>query len=256
MSALAVFTFENFEVRVAGTPGKPEWVAADVCKVLDIANSRDTLARFEEDERGVVIADTLGGNQEMATVTEAGLYRLIFKSRKPAAKRFQRWVFHEVLPTLRKTGSYSVEVEIPPVQKLAAIASLPPAAQKQHILQTSYEFLERTGGVDERDRLLFRDSFRNIALADRLQAPALPAATGRLEWPVSDRANALGYRPHALHLQKIGSLLAKMYQTRHGRPPVKREQFVGGTTRMVNVYGEADLDLMDRAIREVMGEVG
>lgn len=66
------------------------------------------MADFDEDEKGVYTIYTLGGEQEMLTVTEAGLYRLIFKSRKPVAKRFQWWVFHDVLPTLRRTGTYSI----------------------------------------------------------------------------------------------------------------------------------------------------
>lgn len=105
---LTVFAFEGNTVRFVGTAQKPEWVAQDVCSVLGIKNARDTLADFEPDEKGVAIVYTPGGNQEMLTVTEPGLYRLIFKSRKEVAKRFQRWVFHEVLPSIRKTGSYAL----------------------------------------------------------------------------------------------------------------------------------------------------
>jgi prophage antirepressor-like protein len=63
---------------------------------------------LEDDEKGTAIVSTPGGEQEMLTVTEPGLYRLLSKSRKPIAKRFQRWVFHQVLPSIRKTGSYSL----------------------------------------------------------------------------------------------------------------------------------------------------
>lgn len=105
---LTVFAFEGNTVRFVGTAQKPEWVAQDVCSVLGIKNARDTLADFEPDEKGVAIVYTPGGSQEMLTVTEPGLYRLIFKSRKEIAKRFQRWVFHEVLPSIRKIGSYSL----------------------------------------------------------------------------------------------------------------------------------------------------
>jgi prophage antirepressor-like protein len=112
MSDLSVFVFESQQVRFVGTPEKPEWVAADVCVILEIKNPSDALASFDEDERGLANVYTPGDDnplgQEMLTVTEAGLYRLIFKSRKPVAKRFQRWVFHEVLPSLRRTGKYEM----------------------------------------------------------------------------------------------------------------------------------------------------
>ncbi|UKP01012.1 BRO-N domain-containing protein [Nostoc sp. UHCC 0870] len=122
MSNLAVFVFESQEVRFVGTAEKPEWVAADVCAILDIdtsvaVNGQIRKAKdgstyrdggLDEDEKGSLNVSTPGGEQEMLTVTEPGLYRLIFKSRKPVAKRFQRWVFHEVLPSLRRTGKYEI----------------------------------------------------------------------------------------------------------------------------------------------------
>lgn len=107
MSDLRTFIFENQDVRVAGTAKAPEWVAQDVCDILSIAEARSSLRDFDEDEKGVCTMHTPGGVQELLTVTEFGLYRLIFKSRKEVAKKFQRWVLHEVLPAIRKTGSYT-----------------------------------------------------------------------------------------------------------------------------------------------------
>lgn len=99
-------SFKGHPIRFVGTDENPEWVGADVCNVLEIRNSRDALAGVPEDEKGVAIADTLGGKQQLVTVFEPGLYRLIVKSRKPQAKEFQRWVFREVLPSIRKFGTY------------------------------------------------------------------------------------------------------------------------------------------------------
>jgi len=101
-----VFPITNQAVRIVDQNGEPWWVAKDVCEVLAIANSRDALNRLDDDEKGVVITDTLGGPQEMAIINEAGLYSLILTSRKPEAKEFKRWVTHEVLPSIRKTGGY------------------------------------------------------------------------------------------------------------------------------------------------------
>ena len=72
------------------------------------------LSRLDDDEKGVSSIDTLGGVQTMATVNESGLYSLIMGSRKPEAKRFKKWVTAEVLPSIRKTGSYGVD----PIQAL------------------------------------------------------------------------------------------------------------------------------------------
>ena len=103
-----VFEHEEFgEVRVVMIDGEPWFVAADVCRVLEISNSRAAVSRLDDDEKDAVgITDTIGRQQQMTVVNEPGLYRLIFSSRKPGAKRFQRWVYHEVLPSIRKTGSY------------------------------------------------------------------------------------------------------------------------------------------------------
>jgi anti-repressor protein len=100
------YFFNAHLVRVALVDGEPWWYASDVCRVLEIANNRDALSRLDEDEKGVALTDTPGGRQEMSTVNEAGLYALILGSRKPSAKAFKRWVTHEVLPSIRKTGGY------------------------------------------------------------------------------------------------------------------------------------------------------
>lgn len=86
--------------------GEPWFVAVDVCKHLGLGNPRSSLALLDTDERSVHTVDTPGGNQEMATVSEAGLYSLILRSRKPEAKEFKRWVTHEVLPAIRRHGGY------------------------------------------------------------------------------------------------------------------------------------------------------
>jgi prophage antirepressor-like protein len=98
--------FEGKRVRFVGTPDKPEWVAQDVGDILDIENVSRSLVDFDDDQKGIRIVYTLGGKQKLLTVYEPGLYRLIFRSRTPEAKRFQRWVFGEVLPSLRKYGTY------------------------------------------------------------------------------------------------------------------------------------------------------
>ena len=106
---------KNFEstdfgtIRVAEINGEPWFIAADGCQALEVKNGRDALSRLDDDEKGVALTDTLGGKQEMATVSEAGLYALVLSSRKPEAKAFKRWVTHDVLPSIRKHGAYMTE---------------------------------------------------------------------------------------------------------------------------------------------------
>jgi len=106
MNSLQIYTFQNRNVRVAGSPENPLFVAADVCRILDLTDVTSALRGLEDDEKGPLIMRTLGGDQTMNAVTESGLYALVFKSRKPEAKAFRKWVTSEVLPAVRKTGSY------------------------------------------------------------------------------------------------------------------------------------------------------
>jgi prophage antirepressor-like protein len=102
----AKYEFEGVAVRVLDQAQQPWFVLADVAKVLGIANPRDTAMGFAEDEKGVATTDTPGGPQRLTIISEPGLYRMIFKSRKPSAGRFKSWVVREVLPAIRKTGQY------------------------------------------------------------------------------------------------------------------------------------------------------
>ncbi|WP_205610115.1 MULTISPECIES: P63C domain-containing protein [Myxococcus] len=97
-------------VRVVfGENGEPWFVATDVCSALAISNSRMAVSRLDKDERNTVnIADGNRVNPNVTVISEAGVYRLVFTSRVDGAERFKRWLAHEVLPTIRKTGAYGV----------------------------------------------------------------------------------------------------------------------------------------------------
>ncbi|CAI8808962.1 BRO domain protein [Pseudomonas donghuensis] len=115
-------TFENHNVRLLLIEGEPWFVGSDVCAALDLGGRpRNFLRMLDEDEKGAHIVSTPGGSQEMQVINEAGLYSLIFKSRKPEAKRFRKWVTGEVLPSLRKYGSYTVTgtTEVQPAGPMA-----------------------------------------------------------------------------------------------------------------------------------------
>lgn len=87
--------------------GEPLVVLADLCRALEIRNGRDVAARLGDDQKGVAAIDTPGGPQNMTVVNESGLYEVIIRSDKPEAVKFRRWITGEVLPALRRSGSYS-----------------------------------------------------------------------------------------------------------------------------------------------------
>lgn len=103
MNEMQVFKYEDNEVRTVEQGGEVWWVLADVCRVLDIKNPTDVRKRLDEDERARF---NLGRQGEANIISESGLYKVILRSDKPKAKKFTRWVTHEVLPTIRRTGGY------------------------------------------------------------------------------------------------------------------------------------------------------
>lgn len=113
MTDIQIFKNEQFgEVRTIEKNGEPWFVANDICKVLGHTNSRVAVAALDEDEKGVSKVYTLGGEQQMTVVNEAGMYQLVIRSNLPAAKAFKRWITHEVIPTIRRHGAYATETTI------------------------------------------------------------------------------------------------------------------------------------------------
>ena len=113
MTDIQIFKNEQFgEVRTIEKDGEPWFVANDICKVLGHTNSRVAVAALDEDEKGVSKVYTLGGEQQMTVVNEAGMYQLVIRSNLPAAKAFKRWITHEVIPTIRRHGAYATETTI------------------------------------------------------------------------------------------------------------------------------------------------
>lgn len=108
MNDLKIFSNEKFgTVRTVIKDNEPWFVAADVCKALEI--DRTQSRRLDDDEKGVYSIQTPGGEQEVSVVNEPGLYTLVLGSRKPEAKEFKRWITHEVIPSIRKHGMYAKE---------------------------------------------------------------------------------------------------------------------------------------------------
>lgn len=110
MSEMQIFEKAEFgKVRVVERDGQPWFVAKDVCECLELTDVSKTISLLDDDEKGTNSIRTLGGEQQMLVISEPGLYSLIFRSRKPEAKAFKRWIIHEVVPSIRKRGLYATE---------------------------------------------------------------------------------------------------------------------------------------------------
>lgn len=122
MSNLVPFNFKSHAIRTVVRDDEPWFVAADVCAALGYANSRDAIAsHLDDDEKGVAISDTLGGDQSLTIISESGLYALVLRSRKPEARKFAKWVTKEVLPSIRKRGSYQTGAQPPAIQRFRPV---------------------------------------------------------------------------------------------------------------------------------------
>ena len=122
---IEVFKNEQFgEIRTALIENKPWFVAVDVCRALEIGNSSQAISRLDADEKMITLISNEGnkrGNPNMTVVNEPGLYTLILSSRKPEAKAFKRWITHDVIPMIRKTGGYMTDSLLERIQKEPAV---------------------------------------------------------------------------------------------------------------------------------------
>lgn len=182
-----VASFENKEVRFVGSADAPEWVAADIGRILDIQNIRQNLAEFDDEEKGVCTIYTPGDKnpegQRMLTVKEPGLYRLIFQSRKPEAKRLQKWVFSEVLPCIRKHGCYPAPLyadKNPSLLELNEILELPSVElgdKKSLPKAPGIYFVVIKSGVNDSQEIFYIGSSENLRA--RWQGHHLAALLGK-----------------------------------------------------------------------------
>ncbi|AHV96116.1 phage antirepressor [Paenibacillus sabinae] len=117
MNQLQQFMYGHKEVRSTLIDGQPWFIAKDVCDVLGLTNPTMAIQTLDEDERAKF---NLGRQGETNIVNEPGLYSLILGSRKQEAKQFKRWITHEVIPSIRRTGTYGIPTNLPDALRLAA----------------------------------------------------------------------------------------------------------------------------------------
>lgn len=153
------FSFENTAVRTLGTPDLPLFVAIDVATALGYKNTKDAVLRHvdSDDLLKSEITDSLGRKQIVNCVNESGMYALIFGSKLESAKRFKRWVTSEVLPAIRKTGSYSAAT-LTPAEQLQIRKAISARAKKSAVAyQTIYHALYAHFQVAKYDQIRSED---------------------------------------------------------------------------------------------------
>lgn len=161
MANIQIFTSSEFgDIRTVDQNGEPWFVGKDVAAALGYSNPRDAIAKHvDEQDKGVAICDTPGGKQPMPIINESGLYSLIFGSKLEGAVRFKRWVTSEVLPALRKTGSYMM----PKLSKeMQALFMLDNRTQRQEERLTA---LENTMKVDYNQQRVLRKAISRAVIA-------------------------------------------------------------------------------------------
>lgn len=235
MSEIQPFTFPVTAqaVRVLELAGEPWFVAADVCTVLGITNVGNVLARLDDDEKDSIhLPDGTRGNPNRAIVNEPGLYSLLFRSDKPEAKQFKRWVTHDVLPAIRRAGGYVSPAAT--LEQRAAILGINEAQAR--VLHALSGIVDQTWLESKARHLAARalgeepdedPEKRLLTVGEYLEEKGLTAAATR---KLSSR---------------FGRQLKAQYVGRHGRPPGTSRRFVSGAQRDVAVYTEADRDLFD-----------
>ncbi len=150
MNELQVFNSPEFgELRVAEIDGVPWFVAADVCRVLDITNTTDAVSRLDEDEKSRFNLGLPGGDTNC--VNEYGLYSLVLGSRKPEAKAFKRWLTHDVIPAIRKHGAYIAPNAQPQGMEAAALQAVvqPIAAALEALTGVVQAMSQRLDGLEQ-----------------------------------------------------------------------------------------------------------
>ncbi len=195
MTALDVFHHGAWQLRTLVIDDEPWFVARDVTTALGYTNGRDALAKHVEDiDKGVAECDTPGGRQTVTTVNESGLYALIFGSKLDAARAFKRWVTAEVLPNLRRTGTYTAPTAMPShaealrgwadaLDQVAVleqhVAELAPAARFADTLADAHgdwsvreaaQILDRDPAISTGERRLFA-TLKAIGWIDRTNQP-------------------------------------------------------------------------------------
>ncbi len=197
--------------------------AADICAILELPNVSKALDRVDEEDKrdDITVSDVIGRQQQVWCINESGLYSLVLTSRKPQAKTFKKWLTSEVIPSIRKTGSYSVPQPKEPVYVE------PKNAPEVQILSVLPQF-DVLAETDPRLAQHLKDSFLNRYLGEKAIAPTQEIMIGAVEC-----ADKLGYKTDLSSRTKLGRFLSVNYgHLKAG----KESRLCNGVSRPINVF--------------------
>lgn len=229
------FNFNGFELRTLGTCEAPLFVASDVCQVLGIKDVSQACESLDEDEKLIRVIDGSGQNRDMLCVSESGLYSLVLRSRKKQAKIFKKWITAEVIPSIRKTGNYSIANQDP---RLVLLEQLSQLTHQQIALE------QRQKELDLENQRIRLDQ-QQLQAEQNSQAETIlqhDAEIGRLFQPdgalisLAGCLNLHGKSATASQLSRVGKAAAKAYREKYGKEPERIGDARYGT---VGVYPQA-----------------
>lgn len=220
------FPISGEKVRVAWIDGEPHWVVLDVCRELDIKSARDAVRSLDEGYAVTTrVTDALGRERDTHVVNEAGLYQLIFQSRKESAKSFRKWIFNEVIPAIRKTGAYE-SMEVKQAKVLEALEAG----------DSAYRKIEWAKQNKEIPAWVAKEFARaNYILAEALGFPDILTTSGEI-----DDENGVGAN-RSLRFAN-GQQRSRLYKAKTGRLPFKAPAWRRGEPRIVNQYPRFEID--------------
>lgn len=158
MSEMQIFQNRAFgAVRVVEHEGEPWFVAKDVCECLELTDVSKTISLLDDDEKGTNSIRTPGGKQDMLIVSEPGLYSLVLRSRKPEAKAFKRWIVHEVIPSIRRTGGYGA-LALPNFRNPAEAARAWADKEEQRLLEEQKRLALEQRMEEVKPKVVFAES--------------------------------------------------------------------------------------------------
>lgn len=236
-TALTPFHYGDERVRAYEDEEGTAWfIATDVARILGHRDAANALKGVDEDERGTTIVSTPGGEQTLSTVSEAGLVTVLMRARVEAAKPFRRWITHEVLPSIRKTGSYSLPgASVAPNIEDRALARARQLVEIHMLAQ----------GAVSPDHL--EAKIRIILAQARGEHPEIEASARPLY--VQDYMRERGATADEVKrcAPTFGKRVKKAYAEEHGKDPgVYFQETPSGQVREVCAYTEADRPLLDR----------
>lgn len=196
---LRQFSYNGESVRTVVIDGAPWFIANDVCAVLEITNIGNALAALDDDEKGSIhITDGTSGTPVRAIISEPGLYSLTLRSRKPEAKAFKRWITHEVLPEIRRTGVYGSMLPTSFAEALELAAS-----QAKALEQAEERLAEAQPKVEAFDQLMDADGFYSMGAVAKILRIGRNTMFKRLRDNGILMADNLPYQRYAHHFKVV-----------------------------------------------------